>query len=81
MEEERSNAIPINRWASQQFVFTYNLFGFAQRRSVTFLNYNDEEQFVIDVTGTANDYPKAYARGYRVLNSITDMPISNAGPT
>ncbi|MGZ4984611.1 MAG: hypothetical protein ACXV8A_00835 [Chthoniobacterales bacterium] len=81
IEEERSNPIAINGWTSHQFIFTYNLFGFAQRRSVTFLNYNKDEQFVIDVAAKANDYMKAYARGYRVLNSITDMPVSNSGPT
>ncbi len=80
-DEERSNPIPINGWTSHQFVFTFNLFGFAQRRSITFLNYSQEEQFVVDVGAKADDYPKAYARGYRVLNSLTDTPVSTSGPT
>lgn len=79
--QEIPNAISINGWTSHQFILTYDLFGLHYRRSVTFLNYSEKEQFVVDVVGGLDDYAKAYARGYRVLNSLSDRPISNAGPT
>jgi hypothetical protein len=80
-EEEKPNAISINGWTSHQFVYSYTFFGLSYRRSITFLNYSDTEQFIVDVTATADDYEKTYTRGYRVLNSLTDLPINTAGPT
>ena len=82
IEEEKPNPIVINEWTSHQFVFTYNLFGFPYRRSVTFLNYNRQEQLVLDISAAAPDYEKTYLRGYRVLNSISDLATaSSSGPT
>jgi hypothetical protein len=81
LQEEKPNAISINGWTSHQFIYTYTLFGASYRRSITFLNYSETEQFIVDVIAVADDYEKTYARGYRVLNSLTDLPISTAGPT
>ena len=46
LESEKPNAIPINGWTHRQFIFTYNLFGFPYRRSVTLMNYSEKEQIV-----------------------------------
>ena len=82
LEEEKPNAVAINGWTSQQFIFTYNLFGFPYRRSVTFLNYGEKEQIIFDVSASTPDYEKTYARGYRVLNSLSDLSAdSKSGPT
>jgi hypothetical protein len=82
VEEEKPNAIAINGWVSQQFIFKYDLFGVPYRSSVTFLNYSEKQQIVVDVTAPAPDYEKTYFRGYRVLNSISDHPAaSKSGPT
>lgn len=80
--EERTDAIPINGWTNHQFVMSYKLFGVLYRQSVTFFNYSLTEQLVFDVVSEANDYEKAYARGYSVLNSFSDyVPARDAGPT
>lgn len=79
--EERTNPITINGWTSQQFIFRYSLTGSPYSRSVTFLNLNDKEQIVFDVSSDANSYQKSYTRGYRVLNTLTDAPIKPDGPT
>lgn len=82
LEGEKPNAVAINGWTSHQFSFTYNLFGFPYRRSVTFLNYSEKEQIIFDVSAPAPDYEKSYARGYRVLNSLSDLPADRtSGPT
>ena len=81
MEEERANPITINGWTSYRFVFSYKLFGNAQRRSITFLNYNEPDQLIFDVSAGANDYEKVYARGFKFLNSISDFPVDPNGPT
>jgi hypothetical protein len=82
LEEEKSDAIAINGWTSRQFVFSYSLFGLSCRRSITFLNYSESEQIVLEIGAAASDYEKTYLRGYRVLNSLSDLiPESTSGPT
>jgi hypothetical protein len=82
LESETADAVAINGWTSQQFLFTYNLFGFPYRRSVTFINYNEKEQIVVDISGAAVDYEKSYMRSYRVLNSLSDLlSTTTEGPT
>ena len=80
--EERSDAIPINGWVSHQFVVSYKMFDFPYRQSVTFFNYSATEQIVFDVSAPEADYEKAYARSYRVLNSLSDyVPGAEVGPS
>jgi hypothetical protein len=82
LEEEKPEAIAINGWTSHQFIFTYKMFGVARRRAVTFVNLRAQEQVVFEISAATADYEKAYARGYRVLNSISEMPVmSPPGPT
>lgn len=82
LEEEKADAIAINGWTSRQIVFTYNLFSIPYRRSITFLNYSGKEQIIFDLGAAATDYQKAYFRGYRVLNSLSELNTnSTSGPT
>ena len=77
--EENSGAVSINGWINHQFVFSYKLFGFPFRQSVTYFNYSPTEQLVFDVRSPEANYKKTYSRSYRVLNSISDSPW-NRGP-
>lgn len=82
VEEEKANAIAINGWTSRQFVFSYSLFSIPYRRSVTFLNYSGREQIIFDIGAKASDYEKTYFRGYRVLNSLSELNVESvSGPT
>lgn len=81
IDGEILNPIFINRWTSYQFRFTYEQFGMQHRRSITFLNYSEKEQLIIDVNAVAEDYAKGYARGYQVLNSMTTTSLEKSGPT
>lgn len=82
LEEELPEAIAINGWSSRQYSFTFKLFGVARRRSVTFINFNPQEQIVFEIAAPEVNYEKTYARGYRVLNSLSDLlPGSGSGPT
>jgi hypothetical protein len=82
LESERTDAVAINGWTSHQFIFSYTLFGFPYRRSVTFINYSEREQLIFGISATAVDYERTYMRGYRVLNSLSDLvPGSAEGPT
>lgn len=79
LEFEKANAIAINDWTSYQYTFTYKLFGFPYRRTISFLNYSDKEQFVVDVSAPAPDFDRAYWRGYSVLNSLSEMQRDGGG--
>jgi hypothetical protein len=79
--EERSDAIPINGWASHQFLVNYKMFGTGYRQSVTFVNYSATEQLVFDVMSEDKDYEKAYARSYSVLNSLCDYVAGREDPS
>lgn len=82
IESEKADAIAINGWTSRQFVFTYILFSIPSRRSITFLNYSEKEQIILDIGAAASDYERAYFRGYRVLNSLSELTAdSTSGPT
>jgi hypothetical protein len=82
IEEEKADAIAINGWTSRQFVFTFSLFSIPYRRSITFFNYSEKEQIILDIGAAASDYGKTYLRGYRVLNSLSELtPESASGPT
>ena len=81
VDRETSGAIPINGWTSYQFVFSYKLFGFAYRRSVTFLNYNKTEQLIVDVSASASEFDVACLRSYHVLNSLSELKTDSSGST
>jgi hypothetical protein len=80
-EEAKSDAVIINGWTSLQFTFTYTLFGFPYRQSVTFINCTPTEQLIFDVMAPESDYAKTYRRSYLVLNSISDYAPNENGPT
>ena len=73
VDKEITNAIPINGWTSYQFTFSYKLFGFAYRRSVTFLNYSKTEQLVVDLSAPAPEFDIVSIRGYQVINSLSEF--------
>ncbi len=80
--EQVPDAIMINGWKSTQFTFTYQFFGLSYRRSITFVNFSESEQLVFDVSARESDYGRIYARSYRVLNSLYEVPSDRpAGPT
>lgn len=80
--EQKPDAIAINGWKSVQFVFTYEFFGLTYRRAITFLDFNLQEQYVMDVSARAVNFDNVYARSYQVLNSLYEMPPDNKpGPS
>lgn len=79
--EEKPNAISINEWTSYQFVFVYKVYGSVYRRTITFLNYSEREQFIVDVAAPAQEFDRIYARGYSVINSLTEYKVGAFGST
>ncbi len=82
LEQENPGAIAINGWTSYQFVFSYKLSGFDYRRSITFLNYNNAEQLILDVSAPKVEFDVVSIRGYQVLNSLSELRSAvMRGPT
>ncbi len=82
LTELKPDAIAINGWTSLQFVFTYEWAGSSYERTITFLNFSATEQFVCDISSPMDTYEGVYARGYRILNSIFELPLAReTGPT
>ncbi len=82
LAETKPGAVSINGWTSLQFIYTYEFFGLSYRRAITFLNFDANEQFIFDVSARENNFGNAYGRGYRVLNSLFELPLDGAaGPS
>ena len=80
--EDKSDAVTINGWTSLQFVFSYEWVGHPYTRTITFLDFSATDQLVWDVTSPSETNDKIYARSYRILNSIFELPLTQeAGPT
>ena len=74
--EETDNPLPIFGWRDHEFVFTYDFFGQAYRRSVVFINLNSREQIVLTCVASAEDFDSVRTAGLDVLRSWQVTPSS-----
>lgn len=72
--EERDNPLPIFGWKDHEFVFTYEFFGQAYRRSVVFVNLNAREQIVLTCVAPAENFDAVHDVGFDVLRSWQTVP-------
>lgn len=68
-KEERDNPLPIFGWKEHEFVFTYEFFGQAYRRSVLFVNINAREQIVLTCVAPAEHFDRVREAGMDLLRS------------
>ena len=47
LEAQKENVLPVNRWHSYRFVFSYHIAASQLRESITFLNLDERQQVVI----------------------------------
>ena len=66
---EEPDPITINRWRSYRFTYSCQSTGFLRRQSVTFLNISADEQLVLVVTATEQNFPEAAARSWQIIRS------------
>lgn len=66
---EEDNVYPINNWICHRYTITYQFFGYSIRETVTFLNLNDKEQFVIQVSSRARDVDAVTKRSWDIIRS------------
>jgi hypothetical protein len=66
---EEPDPITINRWRSYRFIYSCESTGYLRRQTVTFLNISAEEQLVLVVTATEQNFPEAAARSWQIIRS------------
>jgi|ERR1700677_3726031 len=73
VEAQEDNVFPINNWVCHRYTISYKFYGFAMRDTVTFLNLNDKEQFVIQVSARDSDFKAVAAKSWDVIRSWHEM--------
>ncbi|MCE9610732.1 MAG: hypothetical protein K8R23_11110 [Chthoniobacter sp.] len=62
LEKEDADVLPVNHWTSRRFTFVYRFVGTAMRESVTFLNFDGKQQFVLQTRALEKDFAAVAAR-------------------
>jgi hypothetical protein len=66
---EEADPITINRWRSYRFTFTCESTGFLRKITITFLNISAQEQLVLIVTSSLQNFPEAANRSWQIIRS------------
>ncbi len=72
--QERDNPLPIFGWKDHEFVFTYEFFGQAYKRSALFVNLNAREQIMLTCVAPAEQFDRVHEAGLDVLRSWQIVP-------
>ena len=80
VEGEEDNVYPINHWICHRYTISYKFYGFALRDTVTFLNLNDKEQFVIQVSSRDSDFQAITAQSWDIIRSWHEMEPQTLTP-
>ncbi len=72
--QERDNPLPIFGWKDHEFVFTYEFFGQAYKRSALFVNLNAHEQIMLTCVAPAEQFERVHEAGLDVLRSWQIVP-------
>lgn len=67
---ERMKPYSINGWQSHEFQFSFSIPGEILKRAVVFLNFDQEQQWVITVTSREKDFQKMNDLTNMILNSL-----------
>lgn len=82
VEGEESNVYPINHWICHRYTISYAFYGYSMRDTVTFLNLDDKEQIVIQVSSRSSDFQAVTAcswdviRSWHLMESATEKPYN-----
>ncbi len=78
--EETPDALPINRWQSLRFTFTYNLYGHRKQHCVTFLAFPDGKQARLETTALAREFGETQARAEYLIRSWHELSAEDLVP-
>ena len=66
---EEDNVYPINNWICHRYTMSYKFYGYLMRDTVTFLDLNDKEQFVIQVSSHDSDFQTIVGHSWDIIRS------------
>lgn len=66
---EQDNPLPIFGWKDYEFVFSYDFFGQAYKRSVVFINLNAREQIMLTCVAPADRFDSVHEAGLDLMRS------------
>ena len=67
LESETADVLLINDWVTYRMVFTYTFTGAPMRESVTFLNFDQKQQIVLQIRSREADFVAVTARGEDII--------------
>jgi hypothetical protein len=73
VESEEDNVFPINHWSCHRYTISYKFYGFPMRDTVTFLNLNDKEQLVIQVSSRDSDFQAIVGKSWDIIRSWHEL--------
>jgi len=80
VETEEANVYPINHWICHRYTISYAFYGSPMRDTVTFLNLNEKEQIVIQVSSTGADAAAIAAEAWNLIRSWHEMDAQPKPP-
>jgi hypothetical protein len=67
--DEAENTLPINRWTSRRFSYTFESVDAVLAMSVTFLNLNAGDQLILVTTATERNFSEAADRSFQIIRT------------
>jgi hypothetical protein len=67
--DEVDNTLPINRWTSRRFSYTFESGDTVMAMSITFLNLNKEDQLILVTSSTEKNFNEASERSFQIIRT------------
>ena len=73
IEAQKANVLPINKWHTYRFVFTYRIGSGQMKESITFLNLDDGQQIVVQTGSRLATFEGIAARADDIIRRWHEM--------
>ena len=73
LDAQAANVLPINKWRTYRFVFSYQIAGSQVKESITFLNLDDGQQIVVQTGSRKNAFDGIASRADDIIRRWHEM--------
>lgn len=73
LDAQAANVLPINKWRTYRFVFSYLIAGSQVKESITFLNLDDGQQIVVQTGSRKNAFDGIASRADDIIRRWHEM--------
>ena len=73
LDEQAANVLPINKWRTYRFVFSYLIAGSQLKESITFLNLDDGQQILVQTSSRLSFFKAISERADDVIRRWHEM--------